>query len=209
MLTLQTQYLGWRWTNWIVMMLGGFAFALLLCMRETYAPVLLRERARTRRSETGDSRWWCRHDSRGPLWDLWKVNLSRPMVMAATEPICQFWNAYIGIVYAILYLCFVAYPIVFTEIRGWTVSMTGLSFVGIGVGALLGILLEPLFRRMIVAHQAEVETGKPPLEAITSVVCIGAFASPIGQLWFAWTCVPPVHWIWPILAGVPFGRPLP
>ena len=29
--------------------------------------------------------------------------------------------------------------------------------------------------------------------------------SPIGEIWFAWTCLPPVHWIVPILAGIPFG----
>lgn len=40
-----------------------------------------------------------------------------------------FWNLYIAVVYAILYLCFVAYPIIFTEIRGWSPSMTGLAYV--------------------------------------------------------------------------------
>lgn len=42
-------------------------------------------------------------------------------------------------------------------------------------------------------------------EAAVSIVCIAACLIPIGELWFAWTCVPPVHWIWPILAGIPFG----
>ena len=42
-------------------------------------------------------------------------------------------------------------------------------------------------------------------EAAVSIVCIAACLVPIGELWFAWTCAPPVHWIWPILAGIPFG----
>ena len=188
------------------MMLGVLALVLLFCMGETYAPTLLRKKVARLRAETGDPRWWCRYDNTSSLWPLLKVNLSRPLKMATTEPICMFWNVYIGVVYAILYLCFVAYPIVFAEIRGWSISFTGLSFVGTGVGAFVAILLEPLFRRMIMAHKKEPETGKPPLDAMMSVVCIGAIASPLGQLWFAWTCVPPVHWIWPILAGVPFGK---
>ncbi len=36
-----------------------------------------------------------------------------------------FWDLYIAVVYAILYLCFVAYPIVFSEIRGWAPGVTG------------------------------------------------------------------------------------
>jgi hypothetical protein len=106
----------------------------------------------------------------------------------------------------ILYLCFVAYPIVFTEIRGWTISMSGLAFVGIGIGSMFTIVLEPLIRRMINSHKPEPETGDPPPEAMMSIVCIAACLTPIGQLWFAWTCVPKsIHWAAPIAAGIPFG----
>lgn len=181
---------------------------LMFCVKETYAPTILRKKTQIRRDETGDPRWWCRYDEKSSFWPLLKVNLSRPLVMAVTEPICIFWIVYIGIVYAILYLCFVAYPIVFTEIRGWSISDAGLSFMGNGVGQFLAIFMEPLFRRLIRTHKKDPETGRPSLDAMMSVVCIGAFAAPIGQLWFAWTCAPPVHWIWPVLAGIPFGMRL-
>jgi hypothetical protein len=106
----------------------------------------------------------------------------------------------------ILYLCFVAYPIVFTGIRGWTIAMSGLAFVGIGIGSMSIIVLEPLIRRMINSHKPDPETGEPPPEAMMSIVCIAACLTPIGQLWFAWTCVPKsIHWAAPIAAGIPFG----
>ena len=117
----------------------------------------------------------------------------------------MFWDAYIAIIYGILYLCFVAYPIVFTEIRGWSVGISGLAFTGLAVGCFTVIGSEPLLRRMINSHKKDPETGKVPPEAMVSVICIAAVLVPIGELWFAWTCVPPVHWIWPILAGIPFG----
>jgi predicted membrane protein len=44
-----------------------------------------------------------------------------------------------------------------------------------------------------------------PPEAMVSIVFFGATLLAIGQLWFAWTCTPNVHWIVPIIAGVPFG----
>ncbi|KAI9805765.1 MAG: hypothetical protein M1833_005258 [Piccolia ochrophora] len=200
------QYLGWRWTNWLVFILAGVAVAAVALIRETYAPAILRKRAKRQRKKTGDDRWWTRYDQRLRIWPLLKVNLSRPFVLIVTEPICMFWDLYVGVVYATLYLCFVAYPIVFYEARGWGLGISGLSFVGIGVGTLMGILAEPLIRRMINAHKPDPDTGKPPPEAMVSVVCIASILIPVGQLWFAWTCVPvSIHWVWPIFAGIPFG----
>lgn len=48
-----------------------------------------------------------------------------------------FWNVYIALVYGVLYLCFVSYPIVFGELRGWSAGLTGLGYVGIGIGGKL------------------------------------------------------------------------
>ncbi|KAI9692172.1 MAG: hypothetical protein M1822_006402 [Bathelium mastoideum] len=198
------QYAGWRWVNWVVMIAGAVSFCFLIFVKETYAPSLLRTKAHLRRKETGDERWWSRYDEKKSITELLKVNLSRPFIMAVTEPICIFWDVYIAIVYAILYLCFVAYPITFSQYRGWSPGFTGLAYTGIGVGSLLTIVSEPLIRRVINRHSPDPETGRPPPEAQVSIICVGAILIPAGELWFAWTCVQPVHWIWPILAGVPF-----
>lgn len=116
-----------------------------------------------------------------------------------------FWDVYVAIVYGVLYLCFVAYPIAFQTQRGWSPGAGGLAFVGIGVGVLLAIAAEPLFRKVINLHRKDPETGEVPPEAMAIVVVFGAVLLAVGQLWFAWTCQPSVHWIVPILAGVPFG----
>ncbi|QSS51348.1 polyamine transporter 1 [Histoplasma capsulatum var. duboisii H88] len=201
-----TQYLGWRWTNWLSIIFGGVALIFMCLMKETYTPVLLQKKAARLREEDDDPRWWSRYDQKASLISVLKTNLSRPFIMAVLEPICIFWNLYIAIVYAILYLCFVAYPIVFREIRGWTVGESGLAFLGIGVGSLTTIAVEPLLRRMINGHKLDPETGKVPPESMVSVVCIAAILVPAGELWFAWTCAPAtIHWIAPILAGIPFG----
>ncbi|KAL4780938.1 major facilitator superfamily domain-containing protein [Aspergillus varians] len=201
-----TQYLGWRWMNWIALILSGVAFSFACLMKETYGPIILQKKAARRRAETDDNRWWSRYDQKVSLVELLKVNLSRPFVMAAVEPICIFWNFYIAIVYGILYLCFTAYPIVFRGIRGWSLGLSGLAFCGIGIGCMIMIACEPLIRRMINSHKIDPETGKVPPEAMVSIVCIAAILIPTGELWFAWTCAPAsIHWIVPILGGVLFG----
>lgn len=110
-----------------------------------------------------------------------------------------------ALVYGVLYLCFVAYPIVFTELRGWSYGISGLAFCGIGCGTLITICAEPLLRRMINSHRKDPETGEVPPEAMVSVICIAAVLLAVGEIWFAWTCTTSVHWIVPILAGIPFG----
>ncbi|KIW00089.1 uncharacterized protein PV09_08275 [Verruconis gallopava] len=197
--------LGWRWTNWIICILSGVGFAMLLCIKETYAPAILRKKVMVRKKETDDGRWWCRYDDKKDFWPLLRLNLSRPFIMTIKEPICIFWDIYIALLYAILYLCFVAYPIVFSDLRGWSPGITGLAYMGIGIGSLICIASEPAIRKMINSHKPDPATGRPPPESMVSIVCIGAITVPIGEMIFAWTCTPNVHWIVPILAGIPFG----
>ncbi|CAI7632155.1 unnamed protein product [Penicillium pancosmium] len=201
-----TQYLGWRWMCWIALILSAVALVLAIILKETYAPTLLQSKAARLRKETGDERWWSRYDRKESLYEILKLNLSRPFVMAVTEPICIFWNIYVAIVYGILYLCFTAYPIVFGDIRGWSLGLSGLAFLGIGIGVLITIACEPLVRRLINSHEKDPETGKVHPEAMVSFVCICSILIPIGELWFAWTCAPAsIHWIVPLIAGIPFG----
>jgi hypothetical protein len=94
-----TQYKGWRSTNWVVLIGAGFAFGLLCMIRETYSPALLQRKVKALRKQEGEDRYYCRYDQRLGFVELMKTNLSRPFVMAVTEPICVFWNVYIAIIY--------------------------------------------------------------------------------------------------------------
>ena len=82
-----TQYLGWRWVNWLCMILSGVALVFAALMKETYAPVILRKKAARIRKDTDDSRWWCRYDHKESFASVMKTSLSRPFVMAVMEPI--------------------------------------------------------------------------------------------------------------------------
>jgi hypothetical protein len=112
----------------------------------------------------------------------------------------------ISLIYGILYLCFVAYPIVFSQHRGWSPGISGLAFVGIGIGTMIAILSEPLWRRLINSQPKDPATGRAKPESTALVMSIGAVLTPIGQLVFAWTCLPTtIHWAIPIAFGIPFG----
>lgn len=70
-----------------MLILGGVSLILIVLVRETYAPAILRERAARRRKETGDGRWQSPYDEKQDFLPLLKLNLSRPFVMMFTEPI--------------------------------------------------------------------------------------------------------------------------
>lgn len=200
------QYLGWRWENWLVLILAGAAIVFMVTVKETYAPAILKRKAARLRKENDDPRYWCQYDQRVSSIKLIKLNLSRPFILAATEPILWFMNLYVGTVYGILYLCFVAYPIVYSDYRGWGPGISGLAFVGIAIGNMIGILGEPLIRRIVNAQPRDPVTGKVQPESTALVMAIGSVFAPIGQLVFAWTCLPAsIHWAIPIAFGIPFG----
>jgi len=166
----------------MVMILSGITFFGVLLIPETYGPSLLRKRRVARRKETNDERWWTRYDETKSFFPLLKINLSRPFILMVTEPICIFWDIFIALVYGNLYLCFVAYPLVFSDLRGWSPSISALAFMGIGVGTFILIALEPLLRKLINSHKLDPETGEVPAEAMVSVVVIGAVLLAVGQL---------------------------
>ncbi|RYP60675.1 hypothetical protein DL769_008014 [Monosporascus sp. CRB-8-3] len=200
------QYLGWRWDNWLVLILAGVGTICMALTKETYAPNILQRKASRIRKETNDERWWSRYDEKISTISLLKISLLRPFELAFKEPILWFFNLWISLFYGILYLCFVAYPIVFTQYRGWGPGISGLAFLGIGIGVMVAICAEPFWRKLINMHPKDPVTGNVPPEATARVMIIGAVLVPVGQLAFSWTCLPEtIHWAVPIAFGIPFG----
>jgi len=95
------QYLSWRWANWIVFILACLAWAMSASIAETYAPVILKQKAKAMREITRDERYWCRYEEGKGILDILKTNFSRPFILIATEPILWFWDLYIALIYGV------------------------------------------------------------------------------------------------------------
>ena len=106
-------------------------------------------------------------------------------------------------VYGILYLDFTAYPIVYGQSRGWSAGISGLSFLGLAIGMTIATVASPYINRVYRHYVAKM--GGPQPEARLPHLIILAWTIPLGLFWFAWTALPPTHWISGILAGIPFG----
>lgn len=198
---------GWRWVMGLLAALSGTLWILGTCIvPETYAPVLLRQRAHQLSKQTG--RCYVSHmdHERGPtsLAESFKTALSRPWILLFQEPIVFLLSVYMAIIYGTLYMLFAAFPIVYQQGRGWSAGIGGLAFLGILVGMIFAIAYTfPDNARYIRVQQKH--GGFAPPEARLPPTLVGSICLPIGLFWFAWTNSPDLHWAISIAAGAPFG----
>ena len=201
------QYEGWTWTIWELMWLSGFTLILLIFfLPETSAANILYRRSRRLRVLTGNEKLTCEPELEAAQMtgkEVAMIALVRPFTLNFTEPMVFLLNLYIGLVYGLLYVWFESFPIVFTEIYGFSLSMEGVSFVGILVGAFVAI--PPFFWYLHKYIEPEFnENGELQPEKRLGAACVGSFLIPICLFWFGWSAGN-THWIMPIIGSAWFS----
>ncbi|KAK0848829.1 hypothetical protein LTS02_013873, partial [Friedmanniomyces endolithicus] len=199
------QFANWRWSFWVLIIWAAVQWTLIFFfVPETYAPVLLRRRAIRLRKETGDDRWKApiekmnKSVAKTVLWSC-----VRPFQLLVLDPMVLNLCLLCAILLGILYLFFGAFPLVFENNHGFNEWQTGLSFLGIFVGTVIGVSYDPLWKRNYVrlvrnnGGVSEPEFRLPP-------TILGAVLVPVSLFGFGWTTFPWVHWIVPIMFSVLF-----
>jgi MFS family permease len=104
----------WRWTFWVALIFAAVCWVMLaFLIPETYTKALLEQKARKLRKETGNQALHSASEINKPtMFELYRVSLLRPWRMFR-EPIVFFFSVYVALLYGILYLLFVAFPIIF------------------------------------------------------------------------------------------------
>lgn len=200
-------YLGWRWTEYLVAIMGFTAFSLnLIFLEETYPPVVLVGKASELRRRTKN---WGIHAKQEEIEidfrELMNKNFSRPLRILFTEPIVLLLSIYMSFIYGLLYLFLTAYPIVFQRIHHMNLGVGGLPILGIIVGQLLAglviVILQPSYNRKLAANN-----NVPIPEWRLPPVIAGGASFALGLFWFGWSGYrADVHWIVPTLSGILTG----
>ncbi|KAI1196153.1 major facilitator superfamily domain-containing protein [Nemania serpens] len=200
-------YSSWRWTYYVLIIwAAAILLALFLFAPETYHPIRLREKARKLRKETGDDRW------KSPIEKSTKsvpatigLNLLRPFQLLLFEPMCLLLSLLSAVLLGIIYLFFGAFDLVFGNVYGFNLWQTGLSFLGLSIGMVIGSLTSTPLWGHVYDGLVRRNGGTPEPEFRLVSTIAGALLAPIGLFWFAWTCFPWVHWILPIIGSGIFG----
>ncbi|KAK9360809.1 hypothetical protein V1504DRAFT_453319 [Lipomyces starkeyi] len=202
------QFTSWRWTFYTLMIWSGI---LLVCfifiVPETYHPVLLREKAVCLRKETGNAKL------RAPIENLNHsiletvlVSLIRPFQLLYYEHmvlnLCLL-SGVSALLMGILYLFFGAFGVVFEGAHHFQLWQVGLTFLGIFVGMVAVVALDPLFSRNYdrLVQQRQAGGGEPggsEPEFRLPPAILGSVLVPIRLFFFRWTSYRSVHWIVPI-----------
>ncbi|KAF2654803.1 MFS general substrate transporter [Lophiostoma macrostomum CBS 122681] len=189
----------WRWCFYVLLIWSGVqVWVAPNAVPETYHPVLLRNKAIRLRKETGDQNWIAPIEklSRSiPKTIAWSC--IRPFELLVFEPMCLNLCILSAILLGILYLFFGAFPLVFKNNHGFTISQVGLAFLGLLVGMLLGVSSDPVWRRYYekLVRQRKAQGGQPDSEPefrLPSTI-FGAFLVPIALFGFGWTSFPWRH----------------
>jgi MFS family permease len=108
---------GWRWLYWIQLILSAVVWVLItFTVPETYAPRLLADRAKKLRKETGDAKYVTEQDlDSRPFTQQLTIFLLRPFQLLFQELIVFFISLYMSVLYGLLYMFFIAYPIVYQK----------------------------------------------------------------------------------------------
>lgn len=202
---------GWRWVEGLMAIFTGALWIIgSFTIPETYAPVLLKNRAAAMSKKTGKVYKSKIEFDRGKqsLGQSFKIALSRPWVLLLKEPIVLLLSIYMAIIYGTLYMMFAAFPIVYQQNRHWSEGIGGLAFLGVAVG-MIGAVIYTIpdndrYKRAEAASIAKGEGGAAP-EARLPPAMIGSVSIPIGLFIFAWTNYPSIHWIVSIIFTAPFG----
>ncbi|KAJ7240401.1 MFS polyamine transporter [Mycena haematopus] len=201
--------LSWRWVFWVMMMFAGTCTVIMiLTLPETYAPVILLQKAKALRKAdpVGNNHIFAAHEKQD--WSLRPIlnrTLFRPFKMLASEPILLLITVYLSLVYGVLYGLFQAVPIIFAVKRGFTIAHTGLIFIGVGIGSTMGASLNIYLER---GYPKLVKTwrGFPPPEEHLRGAMVGGCAFVVGIFWLGWSGqYSSVPWYVPALSTIVLG----
>ncbi|KAF6232466.1 hypothetical protein HO173_009346 [Letharia columbiana] len=192
----------WQWLMWVLILVAGPVWLMALVVSETSKKELLRRRA-IARGHTPPPK----PPTTAFLKALFVITLFRPLRMLIIEPIVSSLSLYVSFVFGVMFAFFDAYPYVFQSVYAFSLGQVGLAFVSIVIGFLFAALTSIVINKTLF-EKSRKEAGPgilPPPEKRLYVSMVGSVGIPVSLFWFAWTAKASIHWIVPILAGIPFG----
>jgi hypothetical protein len=113
--------------------------------------------------------------------------------------------AYIAFIYGTLFLLFTTFPQVFEHNYGFSPGITGLTYLGVGLGFMIAILfgipqIDKQYHRLTAKYN-----GMPMPEFRLPVANIGAVCIPISLVFYGWAVEAHTFYLVPIIGTVFFG----
>lgn len=200
--------IGWRWDFWIVLILAVIVTVLIeILNKETNHRILIQRKTQRLQKELGRDDLKSCYET-GPRLSKTKTILNglvRPLKLSVLSPLVFFLSMYIATLYGILYLLFTTIPTVFEETYNFPINLTGLVYLSMGVGNIIGWAVVTLYSDATVVRLANANGGVfEPEMRLTISIWFGLFL-PITLFWYGWCAYYKVQYMATILALIPYG----
>ncbi|KAL8701325.1 MAG: hypothetical protein Q9201_004965 [Fulgogasparrea decipioides] len=181
---------GWRWIFWLLTIVAGLMTILtFLFLRETYAPKLLRDKAKKLQKRTGREKYKSKLETDLPAKMLFLLAITRPSKMLLYSPIVLGLSSFMALVYAYIYLLFTTFPLVFEAQYNLSTGTVGLAYLGMGIGMATAAVATPISTYFIDAfttYAASALAAATVLRSVLSAVLPLAGPSMYDSLGFGW-----------------------
>ncbi|KAL8770434.1 MAG: hypothetical protein Q9209_003860 [Squamulea sp. 1 TL-2023] len=198
---------GWRWTFWLLAILGGaIEAATVLVMRETSPKILLERRAARLRLSSGNTQLKARQANRLTIHQVLTQAFIRPTVLLVRSPVVLALSLYAALVFGVIYLLFTTFNDVFRGQYGFSASVSGLPYLGLGIALVLGVVIFGNLNPRIQAARMKadgVDQPKPEYRLLLMIWLSPCVA--LGLFLYGWTVYYKVHWIVPIIGTFLIG----
>ncbi|KAJ6486795.1 major facilitator superfamily domain-containing protein [Mycena sanguinolenta] len=198
---------GWRWPMMELLWLTSFSVVFLsLFLPETYGPTILLRRAQRLRKLTGNPEVRTaaeREEESKSASSVMYESLVRPFVLAK-EPALAFANIYLGFVYAIFYLWFESFPLVYSGVYHFNEGVSGLPYLSFIVSGAITYAVYCAYQKYHIAPRykcaAAANTEVAP-EIHLEGGLMASFFIPTSVLIFGFASKSNVHWIVPTIGA--------
>lgn len=202
-------HMQWRWCFYVLCMFNGaVAVAATLFFKETYVPTLLKRKAQRLRKNTGNTSLHTIYEitnaSESTFGRLW-LCIVRPVNLLLTHPMVIGLGSFMAFTYGFMYLLIVTFPQIFEKQYGFSKSITGLMYLPMGCGFILGVvfwtfMVGRVYKKLTIANGG---VAKPEFRLPCLIAC--AVFIPVGLIWFGWSAQKELHWIMPGIGSAIFA----
>ncbi|GLB04977.1 hypothetical protein ABZX51_003867 [Aspergillus tubingensis] len=205
------QRAGWHWVFWVLVIAGGTLSALVMIFnRETNHVVIIRRKTERLRKELNRPELYSCYepngaDAKGSYTGTLGKRLIMPFYLLVRSPIVFPVATYLATLYGCLYLLFTTVTDVFKKSYGWSTEISGLAYLGLGVGFISGQIVFALVSDRIITRLKLRNNNVFEPEMRLSITIVFAFFIPVSFFWYGWSAQEHTHWIVPIIGLAPFA----
>lgn len=190
----------WRWTLYVLCIFNFVvAFFATIFFKETYSPKLLREKAKKLKKLTGNQNLHTIYEIANgeTFFGSVYITMVRPIRLLFFHPMIIGLGSFMAFTYGFMYLMIVSFPKIFHEVYGFSRGITGLMYLPMGVGFVLGVIfwtwtIGKNYKGLVKRNNG---VGKP--EFRLPMLIASSWMIPIGLIWFGWSAEKKLHWIMP------------